>query len=72
MKNRKLFFDAKKIFKTSWKAMLIVLLIYIVCTFRVWEGHYYHNPYDPPYGFLSGGRRLKLSSMGHNNVKKLK
>ena len=51
--------------------MFISLMVYIALTFRIWEGHYYHNPYDAPYGFLSG-RRLKLSSMGQENLRKLK
>ena len=60
--------------KNNWvTAILIILVIYVVMTYRVWGGFYFHNPERAPYGFMSS-RKLKLSdkTLGKKNIRALK
>ena len=35
------------------KTMSLLGIIYLVMTYRVWGGYFFHHPTEGPYGFMS-------------------
>ena len=52
----------KPFFLYTAKTWFIILIIYIVLTYRVWGGYYYHHPHEGPYGFMYSSPALGNAS----------